>query len=136
MYIMKGIKIVVILAIVFITSCKEDKCKGGGAGGNLTIKATTVHHSRPIPGCTIYVKYNATEFPGEDVTKYDFSIKADNDKTFAFVSNLTCGEYYFYAVGIDSLLDPSNWICKGGITYSTSQEQDTIAISVPITEGD
>jgi|JI10StandDraft_1071094.scaffolds.fasta_scaffold56591_2 hypothetical protein len=126
---------------VTFSSCKDkedeviDNCTEGRTG-QLSIVTKMVHHTRPIPGCRVFIKYNATEFPGEDTTKYDYSFSANWDSPFATVDSLTCGNYYIYAVGIDSLLDPSDWVCIGGIPYSTDASTGLDSINVYITEGD
>lgn len=132
--------IVCCIAIVF-PSCKdkekedEDNCREGRTGA-LTLVPRFIHHSRPIPGCRVFLKYGATEFPGEDTTKYDYRLSADWSSFYAAIDSLACGNYYIYAIGIDSLLDPSNWICKGGRPYSTSANSGVDSLSVYITEGD
>lgn len=113
----------------------DDNCKPGRSG-NLRIVLNMIHHTRPIKGATVYIKYGAVEFPGENPALYDYSTTADALSSFAAVDSLACGQYYIYAVGIDSLLDPVNWICKGGIPYNTSASSGTDSLNVYITEGD
>ncbi len=112
-----------------------DNCLEGRTG-SLSLVVKMVHHARPIPGCRVFVKFNTSEFPGEDTTKYDYKLSADSNSPFATIDSLTCGNYYIYAVGIDSLLDPSNWICKGGLPYSTTLVTGIDSMNVYITEGD
>lgn len=113
----------------------KDNCTEGRTG-QLTLVTKMIHHTRPINGCTVYIKYGAKEFPGEDPSRYDYSVIASNDTSIAIIDSLNCGDYYIYAVGIDSLLDPVNWVCKGGIPFSTSSKQGTVNLNVFITEGD
>lgn len=130
------------LSIALCTGCGDDEkdqsdnCPEGRTG-SLKLVANMIHHTRPIKGCTVYVKYGATEFPGDDPARYDYSVQAANDTSIAIIDSLNCGDYYIYAVGVDSLLDPVNWICKGGIPFRTSLKNDTtINLNVFITEGD
>ena len=131
----------IVPVIVLLSACndkekkEEDNCIEGRTGG-LTIVTRMVHHTRPIKGCRVFVKYNATEFPGDDTTKYDYAFGSASDSPYATVDSLNCGSYYIYAIGIDSLLDPSNWIVKGGIPYSTGSISGIDSINVYITEGD
>jgi hypothetical protein len=126
---------------VMFSSCNDkeeeviDNCTEGRTG-QLSVVTKMVHHTRPIPGCRVFIKYNATEFPGEDTTKYDYSVTANWDSPYATIDSLACGNYYIYAIGIDSLLDPSNWVCKGGLPYSTEAATGIDSINVYITEGD
>jgi len=128
--------------VVFFSSCKDeedeqpvDLCDEGRTG-QLVISATMIHHTRPIKGCDLYIKYNATEFPGEDTSLYDYHVTAPGNSAVAVVDSLNCGNYYLYAVGIDSLLDPSGWLCKGGLPFSTDQKSGSVSLNVYITEGD
>lgn len=107
-----------------------------GRSGELQLVIKMVHHTRPIKGARVFIKYNATEFPGGDTTRYDYAVSAMADSPFATIDSLSCGNYYLYAIGIDSLLDPTNWICKGGLPYRTDLSVGTDSINVYITEGD
>lgn len=127
--------------VLFIASCKDedeevqDNCAEGRTGA-LTLVPRFIHHTRPIPGCRVFIKYGATEFPGEDTSKYDYRASADWNSSYATIDSLSCGDFYVYAVGIDSLLDPSNWVCKGGRPYRTNAGSGVDSLSVYITEGD
>jgi hypothetical protein len=130
----------ILMGFVFM-QCKSkkeeeiDNCPEGRTG-QLTMVFKMLHHSRPIPGCRVFIKYNASEFPGPDTTKYDYAVTAENTSVYASVDSLNCGRYYVYAVGIDSLLDPSEWICVGGLPFNTTQISGIDSMNVYITEGD
>lgn len=133
--------LLVSLSVSFY-ACKPDKddepvdlCAEGRTG-ELQLSAKMIHHTRPIKGCDLYIKYNATEFPGEDTSLYDYHVTAPADSAVAVIDSLNCGNYYLYAVGIDSLLDPSGWLCKGGLPFSTDKKSGSVSINVYITEGD
>jgi hypothetical protein len=127
-----------LIAVLFITSCtscKEDDCNAG-SGGGLNVAAKMIHHTREIKGCTVYVKYNTQDFPGEAASNYDITFKANDTTSIAYLRGLNCGDYYIYAVGIDSLLTPPNNVVKGGIPFSTAQKVGTQSINLYVTEGD
>lgn len=131
-----------VLLLAFFESCgdkKEDPepdlCNEG-RNGDLTLSMKMLHHTRPISGARVFIKYNAFEFPGEDTTRYDYAVSATTDSPYALIDSLSCGNYYIYAIGVDSLLDPSNWICKGGLPFRTNLSSGTDSIKVYITEGD
>jgi hypothetical protein len=131
-----------IILIGFFQSCDDkendpqpDLCNEG-RNGELQLVMKMFHHARPIKGARVFIKYNASEFPGEDTSKYDHAVSAPLDSPYAFVDSLACGNYYIYAIGIDSLLDPSNWVCKGGLPYRTNLSAGSDSINVYITEGD
>ena len=134
--------LLLITLMVSFYGCKPDKddepvdsCPEGRTGA-LQLSATMIHHSRPIKGCDLYIKYNATEFPGEDTSLYDYHVTAPGNSAVAVIDSLNCGNYYLYAIGIDSLLDPSGWLCKGGLPFSTDKKSGSVSINVYITEGD
>ena len=124
--------IIVFFLLSLIGACKDDECSGGG-GGDLTFVVTTKHHNTPINGCIVKVKYNAKEFPGEN-GEYDLVLQANPQENFVNVTGLKCGDYYFYATGIDSTLSSADKSVKGGIPYSTEQESGTIQVLLPVTE--
>ncbi|MBL7922715.1 MAG: hypothetical protein JNL88_00810 [Bacteroidia bacterium] len=131
----------ILVMSLFSCQCKEDKKEEPdncleGRNGQLTLVTKMLHHARPIPGCRVFVKFNATEFPGEDTSLYDYKMTADWNSPYVSIDSLACGNYYLYAIGIDSLLDPSNWVCKGGLPFSTTQQVGSDSIHVYITEGD
>jgi hypothetical protein len=119
-------------SILFMSSCKDDSCKAG-AGGSLTFVLSPKHHVRAIPGCTIKLKFNAKDFPGEN-GNYEIVTQAGATETSITVTGLKCGDYYFYGVGIDSTLSDADKTVKGGIPYSTKQESGTIELVIPVTE--
>lgn len=130
---------VLISSFVLIACDDDDETPSpctAGQGGSLVMKVQFKHHSRPIPGCSLWVKPCSGDFPGEDSTAYEIYTKAEDSLTYVHVSGLKPGKYYLYGFGIDSLLDPSNWFCKGGIPYTLEDDQDTSNVLVPITEGD
>lgn len=126
-----------LMTFLFVTSfnsCKEDDCKAG-SGGSLTVAAKMIHHTREIKGCTVYVKFNTQDFPGASPANYDLTFKANDSTSIAYLRGLNCGNYYLYAVGIDSLILPPNNVVKGGIPFSTSQKEGTQNINLYVTEG-
>ena len=55
-----------------------------------------------VSGIMIYLKKNATDFPGKDSTIYEYKGMADSYGKFTF-ENLYPGNYYVYASGFDVL---------------------------------
>lgn len=134
----------VMISCCVFTSCKKDKAPDkvpdepctAGKGGNLVILAKTVHHTRAIKGCKVYIKYCTNNFPGELTSVYSDSIKIPDDTVESVFTGLHPGKYFLYGTGIDSLLDNSVWHVKGGVPVNTSQDSDTLRVTVYVTEGD
>jgi hypothetical protein len=86
-------------------------CKKNEAGGKAQIQGTVAHHSKVIGNALVYIKYGATEFPGKTYSDYDTYVKADAGGNYSF--NCYKGDYFLYAVGIDSLAGPKQ--VDGGV---------------------
>ena len=98
------------IVITFLSLFLFITCKKNELGGKSTIKGSVFHHSRSIANARIFIKFNATEFPGQDTTVYDAKVWADAKGSFS----IKCykGSYYLYGYGFDNLI-PS--FVKGGI---------------------
>jgi hypothetical protein len=125
-------KYLTLICLSFIMLTLGACCKGG-SGGKATLNLAVFHHSKPIPGATVYIKYNVTEFPGTDVSLYnDHKTAAGNSNTLTF-TGLHCGDYYLYGVGFDSSLTLP---VTGGVHYQIkySDRNHTESTNVPVTE--
>lgn len=111
-----------------ISSCSQN----AGTGGNNTVIATVKHHGLIIPNATVYIKYNATEFPGENPNLYDDYKTAGKDGKVKF-EGLKRGDYYFFGKGFDTTI---NQIVIGGIPVQLLQKAGEKLIDIPVTEGD
>lgn len=119
---------IVATFIFLLYSCAEN----AGTGGNNTIIATAKHHGVIIPEATIYIKYNAKEFPGENLSLYD-DYKTTGKEGKVKFEGLKRGDYYFYGIGYDSTIKQT---VVGGIPVQILQKAGEKLIDVPVTEGD
>jgi len=129
---MKNLIIVFFALVTF--SVAFSSCTKPGLGGEASILAYPKHHDDPIPNATIYIKYDAKEFPGTDLSVYDDAAVATADPgkdPHAHFSNLEKGDYYLYGVGFDSSI---NDIVTGGIPLEITEKSGEIEIVVPVTE--
>lgn len=117
----KYLFLITALSVLVFIGCKKNQL-----GGKSIIQGKTVHHSRPIPNATVYIKFNAKEFPGTDSTLYDAKTMADASGNFVF--KCYKGQYYIYATGVEG----SNYL-KGGIPVKI-RTNETVTKDVPITE--
>lgn len=104
-------------------------CHKEGIGGNASISGTVYHHDEPIPNCVVYIKFNASDFPGDDQTDYNTSVTADASGHFEF-TKLYKGEYYLFGKGYDNKIMA---IVKGGIPVKIKRNK-VITQDVPVTE--
>ena len=110
-----------------------NSCCKGGSGGKATLNCSVFHHIKPIPGATVYIKYNATEFPGADPSSYSDHQTASGASNSVTFTGLNCGDYFLYGVGFDSsLMVP----VTGGIHFQIkySDRKHTESTNIPITE--
>lgn len=121
---------VAIITLLFIFP----SCKKAGTGGAFTIAAFPKHHTMPIKDAIIYIKYNAKDFPGDDVSVYDDSGVADTmpgEDPHVHFEGLKKGNYYLYSVGYDSTISQ---VVKGGIPVKINEKEGEIDVVVPVTE--
>jgi|SRR3954464_10038864 len=104
-------------------------CHKEGLGGNASISGTVYHHEVAIPNCVVYIKFNATDFPGDGPESYDASVTADAEGKFSF-NRVYKGDYYLFGVGYDKNIQE---IVRGGVgiklKHNKAYNQD-----VPVTE--
>lgn len=99
--------------------------------GKITLTIEVKHHSRPISEFKVFIKKDATQFPGEDVSVYDFS-ETTNQIGFVQFNNLNFGNYYLYGNGYDyeiadsvigytPILIDSSTVDKVGLNYEINK---------------
>ena len=103
-------------------------CKKNQLGGKSNIKGKVAHHGVAIPYAKVYIKFNATEFPGTDVSVYDTNIDADHNGNI-LIEHIYHGQYYFYAVGLDGVIP-----VKGGVALKVKMLKEITGFEVPVTE--
>ena len=102
--IISGSILVLILFVGMISSCRKEHSRDNPVKieGQIQFEVHAVHHSWDVSHIWIYLKANATEFPGADSTLYDLKGQADGYGKFTF-QNLHPGNYYVYAYGYDAI---------------------------------
>lgn len=122
-------QIVAFFLILFLTtsfySCKKNKI-----GGKATLKGAVLHHNKLIPNAYVYIKYNTTEFPGDDYTLYDTYVQADASGNYSI--SFYKGTYYIYAYGFDTDIAAPNSV-KGGLSISI-RNRENLKKDIAVTE--
>ena len=108
-------------------------CKKNQLGGKSDIKGKVTHHDVAIPNARVYIKFNATEFPGTDVSVYDTFIDADHNGNFE-IKKIYHGSYYFYAVGTDPAISSIADNVKGGTALKVKMLKEVTGFVVPVSE--
>lgn len=112
----KLIVLLSLIAIVGFVSCKKNQL-----GGKSGVSGNVLHHGKPIGNATIYIKFNAKEFPGTDLAKYDTKISANPNGYFE-IFNFYKGDYYLYAIGEDPEIS-APFIVVGGIAVTLKNRE-------------
>jgi hypothetical protein len=107
---------IIALSFLILLSCKKNQ-----VGGSATVKGVVSHHGKAIADAYVYIKYDATEFPGDDYTLYNTFVKADGSGNYSIP--LYKGNYYIYARGYDYAI-PSPYIVKGGLSVSVRSSEN------------
>lgn len=123
-------KAILKLSLVFVLLLSFTNCKKNQTGGKASVSGTVKHHEKTIADAYVYIKFNTTEFPGDDYTKYDTYVQADANGKYRIP--LYKGSYYLYAKGYD--LDiASPFIVKGGTSF-TIRNKENLSIDLAVTE--
>lgn len=122
----------VLLSLALLLGVVIFSCKKNQTGGNASVKGVVRHHGKPIPDAYVYVKFNATEFPGDDYKLYDTYVQADANGNYSIP--LYKGSYYVYAKGYDIDI-PAPYIVVGGLSVSV-RNKENLSRDIAVTEGD
>src|SRR6185436_6762610 len=100
---LSGILLCVSLFSVFLAACKKDDSPKI-VHGNITLKVLALHHNWTIHYLSVYLKSNATTWPGRDSTLYNSVTQTTQNGRCEF-DNLYPGNYYVYASGYDPVVN-------------------------------
>ena len=123
-------KKLVLIGLPLIITAAFFSCKKNQLGGNHTITGVVAHHSKVITNATVFIKLNASEFPGADTTLYDDKVKVDANGNYT----IKCykGNYYLYGYGYDyDILAP--YIVVGGLSVHVGSKK-TVQVDVAVSE--
>ncbi|MES2592693.1 MAG: hypothetical protein V4608_12480 [Bacteroidota bacterium] len=110
--------------ILVFSSCTKE-----GPGGKSAVNGYVSHHNHKIANAVVYIKYDATEFPGADVSVYDASVTADATGYY-LIKDLEKGNYYLYGAGYDNAILEN---VVGGIGVKLKRNKTTTT-DIPVTE--
>ncbi len=108
----------ITILLLSISSCKKDQL-----GGKSSIKGVVTHHNTPVPDAYVYIKFNTSEFPGDDYKLYDTYVQADANGNYSF--SVYKGTYYLYASGLDLDLPPP-YTVKGGLSVTIKNKEHLV----------
>jgi hypothetical protein len=121
------------LFIVSIITLVWSSCTKAGKGGAASIAGKVLHHDVIIPNARVFVKYNQSDFPGKDTTKYDDVVSADKQGNYQ-IRDLKKGKYYVYSVGLDGVANGNPFGVFGGLSVSINSKSEAVQLNIPVTE--
>lgn len=95
----------ILVVTILMGSCKKHDTNPAGnevIKGSVSLYVTAKHHTWTVPGLSVFMKRNATEFPGTDTTLYEWRTSTDASGMI-LIRDLFYGKYFLYAKGYDSL---------------------------------
>lgn len=113
-----------LAAAALFTSCQRENeilepvvLPAGGKGGKITLHVTPQHHKVNINDGKIYIKYAATTMPG--LNEFDDSgvLGFGLGRPTVTFTELTQGDYYIYAKGVDNNLEAGKDEVMGGAHF-------------------
>lgn len=120
------LKFLFILSLsLSVVSCTKNK-----TGGNATLKGKVLHHGKAIPNAYVYVKFNTSEFPGDNYNSYDTYVEADASGNYSIP--FYQGTYYIFAMGRDmDIAYP--YKVQGGLSISI-RNKENLEKDIAVTE--
>ncbi len=91
---------VLFLLLIGVSACKKDPSSDKIIYGTLSLEIQVKHHSWNVPNIPLYLKKNASQYPGPDTSLYELRTVADSDGKAIF-EQLYPGKYYLFAEGYD-----------------------------------
>lgn len=138
-YIRQQLPIPFLLALIFILSfsaCVKDErsCIARSGKGGLTVQVYPVYKGQPVESTktykdTVYVKYGASSFPGNNMSKYELKVVTPEGKSSVNVSKLNCGVYYFFVVCQDTV---SGNRLTGGASFISDKITGDFNLVIPV----
>lgn len=102
---MKTKNILALILFVILTALASSSCKKNDEGGKAEIHAEIFHGTTQVRNSTLYVKFGATSAPADPTGNYDLKLSGTQDDNHVHVEDLRRGDYFLYAVGVDTLLN-------------------------------
>jgi hypothetical protein len=95
----------------------------------------TIHHTWPIPACTVYVKYFADSFPGYTRPRTYFDARFITDQTgYGCIKGVPEGRHWLVGIGYDSLYYPHDVFGNLPVYISLDEGRGKIDTILYVTE--
>src|SRR5689334_9496887 len=124
---MKESACILFLFSVLLCACTK-KQQEATFTPNFKMQIQALHHTWPVGGIKMYIKYDETTFPGSNPNLYDDSSVADPNGYVIF-DHLYYGNYFVYTYGFDQTFGTmvtGNGLMKLTQLNVTGGEMDTV----------
>jgi hypothetical protein len=131
----KSFFLILLFAVGFLAACKKSSTNPSGGAtvqGNVTLMVNVMHHTWGVSSIPVYIKFNTTEWPGKDTTKYDVRQLANLEGVVTF-THLGPGELVVYAAGFDAVFQAYT-IGFGNVTITKADANSTVNATVFVSE--
>jgi hypothetical protein len=125
-----------LFVVTVLCACKKnDTANSSGpvtVQGNVTLTVSVMHHTWGVPAIPVYIKFNTTQWPGKDTTKYDIRQLADQEGVVTF-THLGPGNMVIYAAGFDPVFQ-AYVIGYGTFNITKEDANSTVNATVVVSE--
>jgi hypothetical protein len=103
----------VVFAFIVLSAFSCRKKEGADTTTSIKVESDLVveikHHFYTLPNCTVYIKQNATAFPGKSPSFYNSEYKISDASGLVQFTKLANGDYVLYAIGYDPSVADTSW---------------------------
>ena len=126
--------ILLFIGTMLFASCeKKEELNNQVVKGTNKLIVSVKHHTLSLQGINVYLKFNATEFPGTDTTLYDW-VSISNNSGIAVFENLFEGNYFLYAKGLDTNISMQVIGASGAVLNSSTITNNEAYVTLYVTE--
>lgn len=127
-------RLLTLAIFLLLNACRKDnEINGRLVPGIITLDVQVKHHTWGVPYTTVYLKKNATSYPGEDTSKYDISQICDNDGNASF-EGLHPGNYFVFSKGYDMIWGDTVIGYSPVSIVSSALENNSITLTLIVSE--
>ena len=131
-----GYLLLFAVSMMFSSCEKKEELNSQGqivVKGTNMLKVSVMHHTLPLKGINVYLKFNATEFPGTDTSLYEWS-SVSNNSGIAVFESLFEGNYFLYAKGLDTNIGQEVMGASGAALNSSTLTNNEAYVTLYVTE--
>lgn len=118
-----------LFLMLFMLSCR--KRETAGVGGNCDLYVHVKHHNLVIDSATVFLKFNAQDFPADSSYDLQAEVENSNGENVAIFKGLKNGSYYAFAHGWDFSIFEH---VEGALPTELGSKEQRIDITIQVTE--